>query len=271
MTGVALGHNGRIYVCYLFYGSGGNGAIFKVDPQTGNRTVVSDFSQGALQGKLYYGLAVDASSKLLANLQGATNGIVRVDPETDNRVLVTDINNLAQGPSVGGGINDLALDHFGQILISALGPETNIDHSVIVQVNPETGERKLVSDFTNPAQGPVAVLDASRSGLAETSGRILANSVFQPSGDSGLVSIDPETGYRTVFSDFGGGYLAGLGAVFKVTDQSLTAIWTFTGGSDGNFAQAPLIADEQGVFYGTTQYGGSLIYASGPAVALSSS
>jgi hypothetical protein len=36
-----------------------------------------------------------------------------------------------------------------------------------------------------------------------------------------------------------------------------TTLWTFSGGSDGCFPVAPLIADERGAIYGTTQYGGS--------------
>jgi uncharacterized repeat protein (TIGR03803 family) len=49
----------------------------------------------------------------------------------------------------------------------------------------------------------------------------------------------------------------GNGAVFKLTDGSLTTLWAFTGGSDGAHPLAGLIADKTGALYGTTTGGGA--------------
>jgi hypothetical protein len=52
---------------------------------------------------------------------------------------------------------------------------------------------------------------------------------------------------------------AGCGTVFKIDaiDQTLTTIWSFTGGNDGATpVSGPLIADETGALYGTTGSGG---------------
>ena len=49
----------------------------------------------------------------------------------------------------------------------------------------------------------------------------------------------------------------GCGTVFELTDRKLTTLWSFSGGSDGNFSEAGLIADENRTFYGTTFGGGS--------------
>jgi uncharacterized repeat protein (TIGR03803 family) len=51
----------------------------------------------------------------------------------------------------------------------------------------------------------------------------------------------------------------GLGTVFKLTGQTLTTIYSFTGGSDGSIPAAAVIADEAagvpGALYGTTSSG----------------
>ena len=50
----------------------------------------------------------------------------------------------------------------------------------------------------------------------------------------------------------------GCGTVFKLTDGSLTTLWSFTGGSDGAFPVAALIGDEEtGTLYGTAESGGT--------------
>ena len=92
-----------------------------------------------------------------------------LDPDTDKRVLVTDFTNPTQGQTMGF-IDDLALDHFGKILISPEGAEFT-SGSALFQVNPQTGQRKLVSDFSNQAQGVFALFNSFK-GLAGTSGRI---------------------------------------------------------------------------------------------------
>jgi uncharacterized repeat protein (TIGR03803 family) len=57
----------------------------------------------------------------------------------------------------------------------------------------------------------------------------------------------------------------GHGVVFKLTPPAYgpaawteTTLWAFSGGSDGCGPVAPLIADERGAIYGTTQFGGAI-------------
>src|SRR5215475_8209063 len=52
LTGVAVGRAGQIFVTALFSGDPADvgGALFRVNPRTGNRTVLSNFSQGVIQG-----------------------------------------------------------------------------------------------------------------------------------------------------------------------------------------------------------------------------
>jgi sugar lactone lactonase YvrE len=190
-------------------------ALFKVDPNTGYRTIVSDLGQGDLiEGVFNYGLAVNAKGKVIANFQelsdpGYHGVIVRIDPETDTRVLVSDLRNPDQGAiDTGTFITDLGIEHSGKILI---GTATDPDFAsgAIFRVNPRTGKRKLLSDLTNAAQGPIASLWFSTGLATEASKQILAitNAVADennnPFGGDFLLRIDPKTGQRTILSDFG--------------------------------------------------------------------
>ena len=200
LRSVVVGRGGKIFVTDLFSGTGGQGILFAVDPATGNRSVVSDFGQGALQGFFDYGLAVDASGKIVAHLEpstaNGTSAVVRVAPETDARVLVSDVANPAQG-DLFTYIIDLALDHAGNILVN--GRDLDQVHQWIFEINPDTGQRRILSDFKNPAQGADTFGNGFSNGLAvEASGQILVN-VSVPGNL--LVRIDPTTGSRTVLSD----------------------------------------------------------------------
>jgi len=56
----------------------------------------------------------------------------------------------------------------------------------------------------------------------------------------------------------------GCGVVFKLSGNKETVLYRFTGGADGAFPWAGLVADESGNFYGTTngggEYGGGVVF-----------
>lgn len=192
-------------------------ALLKVDPSTGYRTLVSDFGQGDLnEGVFNYGLAVNAKGKVIASQHKQVlpnleihEVLVHIDPETDARILVSDLFNPDQGAIYSGTfITDLVIEHSGKILIGTAN-ENNFASGAIFRVNPSTGKRKLLSDLTNAAQGPVASLYFSTGLATEASKQIVAitntvadenNNLF---GGDFLLRIDPKTGQRTVLSDFG--------------------------------------------------------------------
>lgn len=213
---VAVGQ-GQIFVTGPYVG------IFLVDPRTGHRILVSNWHQG-LDGNFGPGAAVDAFGKVLVNDEGAfvVPAVVRVAPRNDTRVTVTTLWDVSQG---GGdlapcGITDLTLEPprgdpkhpeeaiKGAILIGVNGV---CGRRAIYRVNPVTGYRTLLSDFTDPAQG--AVVDLSYSGglAVEHSGAILANS-GGTSPRNLLLRIDPISGNRTVVSDFDNPAQGPLGA-----------------------------------------------------------
>ena len=69
--------------------------------------------------------------------------------------------------------------------------------------------------------------------------------------------------------DTPGPYGYGLGTVFELVNvgtasspvySTSTTLWSFTGGSDGDFPYGPLIRDAAGDLFGTTEYGGTSGY-----------
>jgi hypothetical protein len=227
LSSVAVGRGGQIYVSALFSGDPafGGGALFEVDPDTGERKLLSNLSQRNIQGFLYYGLAVNAQGKVIANLTKrvkSTYALVQIDPKTDKRALITDLTNRAQGVTESDRfITDLAIERLGTILIGTARGSGQPD-SVIFRVDPVTGKRRLLSDFADAKQrddvADVADLWFSKGLAIETSGQILAASGGSSAAPRNLLlRIDPNTGKRKVLSDFDnpeqgnlGGSLAGV-------------------------------------------------------------
>lgn len=139
-----------------------------------------------------------------------------------NRTLVSDLGNRAQGPIGSGNLTAvtkipsdllglgrtiLALDAFGG---------TNQDGALIA-INPSTGQRSLVSDFGNPSQG--LPLGVTPRGVAASSGILgFGTAIYVIDNNAGtnghglLTKIDPNTGNRTVLSDFGDNSQGPLGS-----------------------------------------------------------
>jgi len=136
--------------------------------------------------------------------------------------LVSDLGNRAQGPISSGNLTAvtkipsdllglgrtiLALDAFGG---------TNQDGALIA-INPSTGQRSLVSDFGNPSQG--LPLGVTPRGVAASSGILgFGTAIYVIDNNAGtnshglLTKIDPNTGNRTVLSDFGDNAQGPLGS-----------------------------------------------------------
>ena len=102
--GVAVEADGAILVSDLNAGTGNSGALFRVDADTGTRTLLSDFGnnpQGPL-GQDPIGVAVEADGTILVTDvtagTGSRGALFRVDADTGTRTLLSDFGNSAQGP-----------------------------------------------------------------------------------------------------------------------------------------------------------------------------
>jgi hypothetical protein len=287
LNGVAVGFGGTILVADGGTGPFGlHGKLFRVDPATGVRTLLSD-SQNTAQGQpvLFDRLALlptpaAAGNVLVTDYSPYTDAaqLFRVDPTTGARTVLSDFRNAGQGP--------LAI-HPAGVKFSAAGNILVVDAGYIkfpgrfpagalLVVNPTTGARMRLSDFTDSSQGPVGVTP-----LAVTQGaagsRILVvdnNADAAASGRGALFAVDPATGHRSVLSNFSDGSKGPLGASpfgvafdasgnIVVTDSNAgssargalfrvdpsTGVRTLL--SDfGNAAQGPLGEDPAGVVLG---------------------
>lgn len=216
---LAVEAGGSILVTAPSDGTDFRGALFRVDPVTGNRTVVSDFgnpSQGAL-GSTPGAVAIGAGGGILviSTDVGARRrrALFRVDPATGNRTVLSDFGNSNQGP-LGVTASGIAIEAGGSILVTDIDSGTDGDGDLngngsLFRVNPATGNRTVLSDFGNSNQVPLGDLP---SGVAiEAGGSILViePGVFDPVGL--LFRIDPATGSRTVLSNFGNPNQGALG------------------------------------------------------------
>jgi DNA-binding beta-propeller fold protein YncE len=119
--------------------------VVRVDPRSGDRTVVSGPTTG--RGPLFsapLSLALEATGQLVV-LDSLLGAVVRVDPATGDRTIVSDAS-TGQGPSfmVPAGI---AVQADGQLLV--------VDQErAAVLVDPGSGDRVIIGGSTARGSGP---------------------------------------------------------------------------------------------------------------------
>jgi len=164
-TGIVVDSDDVIAIIDPGAGTNGRGALFLVDGVTGARTLLSDFGdagQGPL-GNSPTGVSVDATTLAYVvvdpdagtSLKGV---LMLVDAETGTRTILSDFGDPGQGQT---GESPIAVDGaFAGVLDSLAGTG---GHGALFSYDATTGNRTLVSDFGNAAQGPLGV---KPSGLA---------------------------------------------------------------------------------------------------------
>jgi cysteine-rich repeat protein len=229
-TGLGLEANGNVVVTTRQISGALLGVLFRVDPATGARTILSDFNVMA-QGPPVAtpsGVAVEATGGILIiDATAGTSGrgaLFRVDPATGNRTRVSNFGNMTQGP-LGTDPTGVAVDSAGTILvIDQRGGLVNQNVGVLFQVDPITGNRTILSDFSDSLKGPVGKTPTGVT--VDLNGNILvvdlAASVNNFSGS--LFRVNPLTGVRSLLDDFGQG--APLG-------QTPTGVVPFSACGDG--------------------------------------
>jgi len=193
---------GDIFVIDPEAGTGGKGALFRVGPTTGARTVLSDFGSGANQGFNPEGVAVEASGNILVidpdDGTSSRGALFRVNPSTGARVLLSD---FGSGANKGTNPKVVAVESSGNILVIDADAGTG-GLGALFRVDPTTGARTVLSDFgsgANQGADPVGV-------AVESSGNILVIDFGAGTGASGaLFRVNPSTGARALLSDFGSG------------------------------------------------------------------
>jgi len=190
-SGIDLDANGNILVADMT--AFGDGAIIRVDPTTGARTLVSRNGSPAggprLDGPM--DLAVAANGDIYVANTFGTN-VLRVDPTTGARTLIS-----ANGNPGGGNAFSwpwgMTIDAGGDILIAdsnAYGGPGGI-----IRVDPATGNRSVVS---NNATGTGPIFDHPGDLVVEACTNTL---LVTDSGMEAVYRVDPTTGNRTLVSD----------------------------------------------------------------------
>jgi len=205
---VALGPSGDILVTDFSAGTNFRGALFSVNPVTGNRTVISDFgnaSQGTL-GLDPLGVALGPSGDILVigfdagtNFRGA---LFSVNPVTGNRTVISDFGNASQG-TLGEDPKGVALGPSGDILV--IDPSAGTK-GALFSVNPFTGNRTVISDFSNASQGTLGATPFRVAVVPPqpNPGDILVIDQDAWAGGNGaLFSVNQFDGSRKVLSNFG--------------------------------------------------------------------
>jgi hypothetical protein len=200
---LAISNLTDILVVDGLFGTNARGALFRVDPSTGVRTILSDFgdpSQGPL-GVLPGELATDHSGNILV-IDSVGLQLFRVDPSTGARTIISDFSEPGQGAVGRPSGTGLAIENSGEILVADPFTAGSNGRGALFRVNPFNGARTIISDFGDPSQGPQGraddiTIDHSGNALVTDAG------VAPPNFTGALFRVDPSTGARTIISNFG--------------------------------------------------------------------
>jgi outer membrane protein assembly factor BamB len=233
----AAGHAGRaavsatgqakIYVTSTFAGTGRKGALYVLD-ESGQRSLLTDFGAPPLpgrkkqpDGKYVSSVAVEQDGTIVVvdRQAGGQGELFAVDPNTGDRRVLSDFGDKNQGPK-GKSPLDVATTPDGRILVTVSdegGGSCAGRCGVIVTVDPVTGQRSVLSDFGDSAQGPVAQIFGGLT--VDAFGRIYVG-VATPGNFGGVTAVavakvDATTGQRTVAAALGD-----EGAVLALAAQS---------------------------------------------------
>jgi hypothetical protein len=210
---------GTILVVDHFGGQSQIGALFAVDPITGDREMISDYGNPAqgLPGEFpQYPNALLYTTDgtiLVTNTGGDTldrGGLYSVNPADGMRQRITDFGNATQGLPLGQSPVGVLIANDNTLLVVDQDSGMSVGFSnlpgALFRVNPLTGQRTVLSDFGNPSQGP---LGQDPRNLAQLSDETILVIDFlartDPSVDIGgiLFAVNPITGERTIISAFG--------------------------------------------------------------------
>ena len=205
---------GTVLVIDPSAGTGGFGALFRVDPASGERSLVSDFGNRA-QGPLGFnprGLGLEAGGTVLVIDDSAgtdfSGVLFRVDPISGDRSLVSNFGNATQGPLVAAP-RGLALEAAGTVLVIDRNAGTPF-RGALFRVDPASGVRNLVSDFGNATQGALGMEPIDL--VLEAGGSVLVIDEDAGMGARGaLLRLDAISGNRSLVSDFGNAAQGPLG------------------------------------------------------------
>jgi uncharacterized repeat protein (TIGR03803 family) len=218
-------------------GGSGCGTVFKLTPH-GKETVLHIFGQGSDGWLPVGGVTMDTAGNLYGTtFFGGASGrgtIFKVPPKGKETVLFS----FSGGDDGSRPVADLILDDAGNLYGTTTGGGS-AGNGAVFEFTAD-GKEKVLYSFLGGTDGfyPAAGL------LRDTAGNL-----FGTTANGGIDCDDSGQG---------------CGTVFKLTpDGTETVLYAFEGGSHGANPAAPVIMDETGALYGTTNNGGMVCDDSG--------
>ena len=188
-----------LYVADLGAADVADGRVIRVDPATGNQTLVSE--GGRLVDPAGIAVAPDGALYVLENVgAGGTPEVLRVDPATGAQSVVTSGNLLCYPFGI-------AIEPAGTLVVTDFGDEgevdcpVDLDQGLVVRVHPASGAQTLVSKRALPWG---LILEKPFGVAVSPSGEILvANKdidLANSGGPDALIEVDNVIGAQTPVS-----------------------------------------------------------------------
>jgi uncharacterized repeat protein (TIGR03803 family) len=210
-------------------GSEGNGLVFEVNTKTGAETVLYTFTGGADGAGPWGGLVRDEPGKLYGGtLAGGASGygtVFEVVPRTRMETVLHSLDKTDGTQPYSG----LTLSTTQKVLFGTAYDGGSYGYGVVFSLTIKTGAYTVLHDFTGGSDGgyPFGTL------ALDPNGNLYGTTVYGGTSD-----------YGTVFQ-----------VVPKTKKETL--LYSFTGGTDGEYPYSGVVRDKRGELYGTTQYGGA--------------
>jgi uncharacterized repeat protein (TIGR03803 family) len=230
------------------YPGPGCGVVFKLDPASGEETVLYTFSGGSDGAQPWGGLVRDSNGNLYGTTAfGGSNSaglIFKVDTVGQYTVLHTF--NYTDGANPTG---NLIMDRSGSLYgTTVTGGDLDRCSGLgcgVVFKGDASGKLRLLHIFAGPGK---------EDGANPTHAIIqdVAGNVYGTTENGGLPSCLNYEGGEAVET-----FVGGCGMIFKLDSTGTeTPLYLFNGAPDGSDPRTSLIQDAEGNFYGTTFYGG---------------
>src|ERR1035438_5034302 len=288
VAGLVQGTDGNLYGTTYWGGTNGLGTVFKIST-SGTQTSLYSFTDGndgaspwaapLVQGSdgSLYGTAVGGGTNGFGTVfQVSTNGVLTPiysftggdDGSYPEAGLVQGRDGMLYGTAYDGGTNDLGtvfqISTNGALtpLYSFTGGDDGAHpQGVLVQGSDGNfyGTTFEGGDLSfNGGEGAGVVFKISTNGAFTTLHKFTGgNDGAYPY--AGLIQCSDGNFYGTTAAggSYGEGYI-GHGTIFRISSTSmLTNLYSFSGGSDGNYPAAALLQGRDSNLYGTTGIGGT--------------
>lgn len=164
-------------------------AIYRINPTTGDRTVVTSptVGSGATMGGYPFGIILDPDGSIVFSMYWQdADSVIRVNPTTGARSVVSSAT-VGSGPAFNLPTGIVRMSDGAYAVVNRDGP------AYVLRVDPTTGDRTVISGATVGGGNPMGL----KYSIALDEGGNLYVGDFTANS---IVKIDPATGNRTTIS-----------------------------------------------------------------------